>query len=132
MQAVMPRQELCKPLLGILCQATSGSHASVDLWVSAVPVRQAETQEQKLRYTVLEILTRLPPNDVLRAVLPDLVRLAMATLQTDNECNGMISLRIFFDLLKNFRPAPNSPRGLEEHVPPFLEFVQKVWGRLIA
>ncbi len=89
----------------------------------ACGVAQANTPEQKLRNLVLEILNRLPHNDVLRTIVPDLLKLAMAVMQQDNEENALICLRIIFDLHKNFRPT------LQEHVPPFLQFVQKVFIR---
>lgn len=76
--------------------------------------------EHKLRNTVLEILNRLPHNEVIRPFSHDLMKICLGTLEADNEDNAMISLRIIFDLHKNFRPS------LESEVRPFLDFVAKV------
>lgn len=62
---------------------------------------------------------RLPHNDLLRPHAVVLMQAALNVLNTDNEENGMLCLRITFDLHKAFRPS------LEELVPPFMEFVKK-------
>lgn len=79
-----------------------------------------DCDEHKLRNAILEILNRLPHNEVIRPFSHDLMKLCLGTLETDNEDNAMISLRIIFDLHKNFRPS------LEAEVRPFLDFVAKV------
>jgi len=76
--------------------------------------------EHKLRNVVIEILNRLPHSEVLRPFVHDLLKLSMHVLACDNEENGLICLRIIFDLHKNFRPA------LEPDVQQFLDFVHKV------
>ena len=53
-----------------------------------------------------------------------MLSLCMKLLETDNEENAVICLRIIFDLHKNFRPT------LEREVQPFLDFVQKVYQTL--
>lgn len=77
--------------------------------------------EHKLRNVVIEILNRLPHSEVLRLFVQDLLKLSMHVLACDNEENGLICLRIIFDLHKNFRPA------LEPDVQQFLDFVREVW-----
>lgn len=62
---------------------------------------------------------RLPQNDLLRPHAVVLMQAALNVLNTDNEENGLLCLRIAFDLHKAFRPS------LEELVPPFMEFVKK-------
>lgn len=42
----------------------------------------------------------------------------------DNEDNALISLRVIFDLHKNFRPL------LADEVQPFLDFVRKLYSSL--
>lgn len=76
--------------------------------------------EHKLRNVVIEILNRLPHSEVLRLFVQDLLKLSMHVLACDNEENGLICLRIIFDLHKNFRPA------LEPDVQQVLDFVHKV------
>ncbi|XP_010436242.1 PREDICTED: probable transcription-associated protein 1, partial [Camelina sativa] len=77
--------------------------------------------EHKLRNIVVEILNRLPHSEVLRPFVQDLLKVAMQVLTTDNEENGLICIRIIFDLLRNFRPT------LENEVQPFLDFVCKIY-----
>ncbi|KAK4773935.1 hypothetical protein SAY87_028954 [Trapa incisa] len=77
--------------------------------------------EHKLRNVIVEILNRLPHSEVLRPFVQDLLKVAMQVLTTDNEENGLICIRIIFDLLKNFRPT------LESEVQPFLDFVCKIY-----
>lgn len=77
--------------------------------------------DHKLRNVVLEILNRIPHSEVLRPYVQDLLKVAMQVLTTDNEENGLICIRIIFDLFRNFRPS------LENEVQPFLDFVRKVY-----
>ncbi|KAK6924485.1 PIK-related kinase, FAT, partial [Dillenia turbinata] len=80
-----------------------------------------DNPEHKLRNVVVEILNRLPHSEVLRPFVQDLLKVAMQVLTTDNEENGLICIRIIFDLLRNFRPT------LETEVQPFLDFVCKIY-----
>ncbi|CAI9110926.1 OLC1v1011036C1 [Oldenlandia corymbosa var. corymbosa] len=80
-----------------------------------------DNQEHKLRNIVVEILNRLPHSEVLRPFVQELLKVAMHVLTTDNEENGLICIRIIFDLLRNFRPT------LEAEVQPFLDFVCKIY-----
>ncbi|KAJ7953120.1 Transformation/transcription domain-associated protein [Quillaja saponaria] len=80
-----------------------------------------DNAEHKLRNIVVEILNRLPHSEVLRPFVQDLLKVAMQVLTTDNEENGLICIRIIFDLLRNFRPT------LETEVQPFLDFVCKIY-----
>lgn len=80
-----------------------------------------DNPEHKLRNIVVEILNRLPHSEVLRPFVQELLKVAMQVLTTDNEENGLICIRIIFDLLRNFRPT------LEHEVQPFLDFVCKIY-----
>ncbi|KAM6591803.1 hypothetical protein CsatA_014408 [Cannabis sativa] len=80
-----------------------------------------DNPEHKLRNVVVEILNRLPHSEVLRPFVQELLKVALQVLTTDNEENALISVRIIFDLLRNFRPT------LEAEVQPFLDFVCKIY-----
>ncbi|KAA8531972.1 hypothetical protein F0562_006886 [Nyssa sinensis] len=80
-----------------------------------------DNPEHKLRNIIVEILNRLPHSEVLRPFVQELLKVAMHVLTTDNEENGLICIRIIFDLLRNFRPT------LENEVQPFLDFVCKIY-----
>lgn len=73
------------------------------------------------RAIVLEIISRLPANDVLRAKFLDVFLLAMDILQNDNEENAVTAIHIIFDLHKNYRSH------LGEQVQPFLDFVRHLY-----
>ena len=73
--------------------------------------RFTEGAEQKIRNMLLEVLNRLPNNETLRPHVPQMLSLCMKLLETDNEENAVICLRIIFDLHKNFRP--NLERALQ-------------------
>ena len=77
--------------------------------------------ENKLRNTVLEILLRLPHTEVLRPFVQDLLKVAVQVRNTDNEENGVICIRIIFELFRNFRSTPAND------VQPFLDFVCKLY-----
>lgn len=85
-----------------------------------------DNTEHKLRNVIVEILNRLPHSEVLRPFVQDLLKVAMQVLTTDNEENGLICIRIIFDLLRNFRPT------LETEVQPFLDFVCKIYQNFSA
>ncbi|CAL5373324.1 unnamed protein product [Camellia sinensis] len=80
-----------------------------------------DNPEHKLRNIVVEILNRLPHSEVLRPFVQELIKVSMHVITTDNEENGLICIRIIFDILRNFRPS------LENEVQPFLDFVCKIY-----
>ncbi|KAI4314757.1 hypothetical protein L6164_027634 [Bauhinia variegata] len=80
-----------------------------------------DNPEHKVRNVGVEILNRLPHIEVLRPFVQDLLKVALQVLTTDNEENGIICIRIIFDLLRNFRPT------LEAEVQPFLDFICKIY-----
>lgn len=86
----------------------------------------SDNAEHRLRNVVVEILNRLPHSEVLRPYVEELLKLAMQVLTSDNEENGLICIRIIFDLLRNFRPS------LEAEVQPFLDFVSKIYQNFPA
>ena len=66
------------------------------------------------------VSTGCPHNETLRPYGVQLMQTALHVLATDNEENGLLCLRICFDLHKAYRPS------LEDQVTPFLDFVRKV------
>ncbi|KAK9813301.1 hypothetical protein WJX72_012102 [[Myrmecia] bisecta] len=99
-----------KAFFGVFCQLLQNSQP-----------QQSDNMEHRLRNLVLEILNRLPANEMLRPFANDLMKLALLVLQKDNEDNALICLRILFDLHKAYKG------NLEEHVQPFMEFVRRVY-----
>lgn len=92
-------------------------------------LRQGQPQfndgpDQKIRNIILEILNRLPNNDLLKPYVQNLLKLSMYLLEVENEENAVICLRIIIDLHKTYRPS------LEAEVQPFLDIVQKIYSEL--
>ncbi|KNC98645.1 histone acetyltransferase TRA1 [Spizellomyces punctatus DAOM BR117] len=79
---------------------------------------------QKLRNTVLEIIQRLPQNDTLKGLMPDLMKALMHVLREDNEDNGCLALKIMVDLHKAYKAA------LEDWVQPFFDIVQEMYRNM--
>jgi len=89
-----------------------------------IPPQMLQTPGNKARHTILEILNRLPNSELLWPYVPQLLQVSMEVLQHDNEDNGIVAIRIIFDLHKNYRP------NLESEVQPFLELVQTIYRNL--
>lgn len=112
------------PQLGRILEALFPAWATL-LQSSLAPQTRA-TQTHRCRKLLLQILNRLPSNDALRPYVPQLLRLLIDVLKTDNEDNCLIALKTLFDLHRNYRPA------LRGEVQPFLELVQQMYKNLPA
>jgi len=73
--------------------------------------------EHRLRHALLDILSKMPTNEVLRPHAPYLVALAMDILNRDYEENALLASRIVFNLYKVYRTLP------QDYLQPFLDFV---------
>jgi len=81
------------------------------------PTAALDTVEQKIRRTILEVISKMPANDVLRPHASHLVALGVDILRRDYEENALIASRIIFSLYKAYRTLPN------DCVQPYLDFV---------
>jgi transformation/transcription domain-associated protein len=79
---------------------------------------------QQLRKGILEILHRFPSNEQLRPHAKNILNLVFKLVETDNEENVLICLRIVIELHKQFRPPFTS------EVQQFLNFVKLVYTEL--
>lgn len=93
----------------------------------------SDNSEHKLRNTILDILHRLPQTDLLKPHVPELFEvLHTRVLAVDNQENGLIAIKIVFDLQKNFRGQ------YEREAQPFLDYVVQVraagtgWGEVMG
>uniref|UniRef100_A0A9I9CBW6 Transformation/transcription domain-associated protein-like n=2 Tax=Cucumis melo TaxID=3656 RepID=A0A9I9CBW6_CUCME len=85
-------------------------------------VRSSRSPRLKLLHSFRKPQSRLPkPSVEHRVILLPVCRLTKQVLTTDNEENGLICIRIIFDLLRNFSPT------LENEVQPLLDFVWKIY-----
>ena len=90
------------------------------------PSADTTSIEHKLRNVVLEIISRMPANEILRPHAPHLVALAIDILNRDYEDNALLSSRLIFDLYKVYRSLP------QDYVQPYLDFVQASYRALPA
>jgi transformation/transcription domain-associated protein len=88
------------------------------------PTPDTNSIQHKLRNTILELLSRMPSNEVLRPHAPHLVAVALDVLNRDYEENALLATKIIFDLYKIFRTLP------QDYVQPFLNFVLTAFRNL--
>lgn len=62
---------------------------------------------QQVRKLILEMIPRLPTNDMLRPYVKPILTLMLKLLQIDNEENVQVCVRIIIELHKQYRPAFN-------------------------
>ncbi|KAI9104837.1 hypothetical protein DFS34DRAFT_691063 [Phlyctochytrium arcticum] len=92
--------------------------------IDEAPAFISNAPVQKLRSTILEIIQRLPQDEILRTLMPDLMKALMHVLKEDNEENGCLALKIIVDFHKAYKAA------LEEWVQPFFEIVQEMYQNM--
>lgn len=96
---------------------------------STPTIDNLEAQHHKhyqLRNTILEIISRMPSNEVLRPHAPHLVAVALDVLihRRDYEENALLASRIIFDLYKAYRSLP------QDYIQPALDFVVSAYKLL--
>ena len=95
-----------------------------------IELRQQEQHHKhyQLRNTILEIISRMPSNEVLRPHAPHLVAVALDVLihRRDYEENALLASRIIFDLYKAYRSLP------QDYIQPALDFVVSAYKTLPA
>uniref|UniRef100_A0A8C3CPS3 Transformation/transcription domain associated protein n=1 Tax=Cairina moschata TaxID=8855 RepID=A0A8C3CPS3_CAIMO len=83
-----------------------------------------EKPAQQLRKLVLEIIHRIPTNEHLRLHTKNILSVMFRFLETENEENVLICLRIIIELHKQFRPA------ITQEIHHFLDFVKQIYKEL--
>lgn len=83
-----------------------------------------ENTTQNIRKLILEMIHRLPICESLRQHVKPIISLMLKLLQTENEENVLVCLRIIIELHKNFRPSFNP------EVQQFLTYVKKIYNDL--
>lgn len=88
------------------------------------PLFISEYNIQQLRKLILEMIHRLPSNEQLKVHLRPILFLMFRLLETDNEENVMVCLRIIIELHKTFRPQ------FSPEIQKFLQFVKNMYRDL--
>nr|XP_054766791.1 transformation/transcription domain-associated protein-like [Lytechinus pictus] len=81
----------------------------------------AESPLQHLRKLLLELLHRMPTNEQLRQFVRQILELMFILLETENEENVLVCLKIIIELHKYYRPT------MQPEVQHFLQFVKSVY-----
>ncbi|XP_041478426.1 transformation/transcription domain-associated protein-like isoform X1 [Lytechinus variegatus] len=81
----------------------------------------AESPLQHLRKLLLELLHRMPTNEQLRQFVRQILELMFTLLETENEENVLVCLKIIIELHKYYRPT------MQPEVQHFLQFVKSVY-----
>ncbi|KAG8145673.1 hypothetical protein E2320_012168 [Naja naja] len=79
---------------------------------------------EQLRKLVLEIIHRIPTNEHLRPHTKNILSVMFRFLETENEENVLICLRIIIELHKQFRPP------ITQEIHHFLDFVKQIYKEL--
>ncbi|XP_050062544.1 transformation/transcription domain-associated protein-like [Aphis gossypii] len=93
----------------------------IRILVDGEPYFIAEYHIFQVRKLVLEIIYKLPCNEFLKPHVDLLVTLCMKLMETDNEQNGILCIRIFVELQKNFRPP------YKAEIRKFLQYTKKIY-----
>jgi transformation/transcription domain-associated protein len=92
--------------------------------LTSTPPQFEDSELHKLRHSVLEVLSKLPPNDVLRPYMPRLLALCLELLRNDNQANGVLAIRVLLDLNKNL--VRSQVAGFENQFSECVAFIEKV------
>ncbi|GAB1859196.1 Transformation/transcription domain-associated protein [Camponotus japonicus] len=84
----------------------------------------SEYNIQQVRKLILEMIHRLPSNEYLRPYVRQILTLMSKLLETDNEENVLVCLRIIIELHKQYKPTFNP------EIQYFLQFVKSVYSEL--
>ncbi|XP_058799221.1 transformation/transcription domain-associated protein [Phymastichus coffea] len=88
------------------------------------PLFISEYNIQLVRKLILEMIHRLPTNDHLRPYVKQILSLMLKLLETENEENILVCLRIIIELHKQYRPTFNP------EIQNFLQFVKSIYSEL--
>ncbi|XP_046480160.1 transformation/transcription domain-associated protein [Neodiprion pinetum] len=84
----------------------------------------SEYNIQQVRKLILEMIHRLPTNEYLRTYVKQILSLMLKLLETENEENILVCLRIIIELHKQYRPTFNP------EIQHFLQFVKSIYSEL--
>ncbi|XP_044007561.1 transformation/transcription domain-associated protein isoform X2 [Aphidius gifuensis] len=84
----------------------------------------SEYNIQQVRKLILEMIHRLPTNETLRHYVKHILSLMLKLLETENEENILVCLRIIIELHKHYRPTFNP------EIQHFLQFVKSIYSEL--
>ncbi|XP_014255602.1 transformation/transcription domain-associated protein [Cimex lectularius] len=84
----------------------------------------AEYNIHQVRKLLLEMIYRIPTNKYLKPYVESILKLTFKLLETENEQNVLVCLRIIIELHKHFRPTYNA------EIQHFLQFVRSIYQDL--
>ncbi|XP_053690427.1 transcription-associated protein 1 [Sabethes cyaneus] len=84
----------------------------------------SELNLQQVRKLILEMIHRLPTSDHIRPYVKPIITLTIKLLQSDNEENVLVCLRIIIDMHKQYRPV------FHPEIQNFLSYVKSIYSDL--
>lgn len=84
----------------------------------------SELNLQQVRKIILEMIHRLPTSEHIRPHVKQIIALTIKLLQTDNEENVLVCLRIIIDIHKQYRPT------FHPEIQDFLSYVKTIYSDL--
>ncbi|XP_058123036.1 transcription-associated protein 1 [Anopheles ziemanni] len=88
------------------------------------PMFISEFNMQQVRKLILEMIHRLPNNELVRPFVKSIIILTIKLLQTENEENVLVCLRIIVDIHKQYRPP------FHAEIQDFLAYLKKIYTDL--
>ncbi|XP_058465654.1 transcription-associated protein 1 isoform X1 [Malaya genurostris] len=84
----------------------------------------SELNLQQVRKLILEMIHRLPTSEFIKPYVKPIIVLTIKLLQTDNEENVLVCLRIIIDMHKQYRPS------FHPEIQDFLSYVKSIYSDL--
>lgn len=84
----------------------------------------SEYSIQQMRKLILEMIHRMPTSEAVKPYVKPILVMCLKLLQTDNEENVLVCLRIMIDLHKQYRPA------FHPEIQHFLTYVKSIYSDL--
>lgn len=84
----------------------------------------SEYSVQQMRKLILEMIHRIPVSETVKPYVKPILVMCLKLLQTDNEENVLVCLRIMIDLHKQYRPA------FHPEIQHFLNYVKTIYSDL--
>ncbi|KAF8655244.1 hypothetical protein AX16_003148 [Volvariella volvacea WC 439] len=96
----------------------------LDLLRTGEPANQKDTIEFQFRRVLLEILNRLPVNEVVRPHAPSIFNCMLQIIRADNEDNGVTACKTMVDIIRGYRSLT------EENLSDFLATLQDAFRNM--
>lgn len=88
---------------------------------SGEPIFERDAPEQQLRHLILETIHRMPANEHVRPLAPEITLLMIHIMRTDNEDNAVAAIKVVLDMYRGHRQV------LDTQVKAFMEVILEIF-----